>query len=112
MTNRGLILFLVSLALIAGGLLALNFPVFSDAYDQWGWQIKCGTGFGNDLAQAHAAMQSGATDVVGQCESALTFRRAWAIPLLTGGWLLLTALLVLTLHRSSAQNRESVSHSS
>ena len=37
------------------GLLALNFPVFLDTYDQWGFQIKCGTGYAADLTQAAAA---------------------------------------------------------
>ena len=40
--------------LIGVGLLALNFPVFLDAYDQWGFQIKCGTGYLTDLTQAAA----------------------------------------------------------
>jgi hypothetical protein len=29
-------------------MLALNSPVFIDAFDQFGFQIKCGTGFGSD----------------------------------------------------------------
>lgn len=105
-TNRSLILFGVGLVLVAGGLFALNFPVFIDAYDHWGWQVKCGTGFGNDLAQAQAATQFAAANLVGQCESALTFRRVWTIPLVVIGWLVLTALLVVSLHRSSVQKRK------
>ena len=30
--------------MIVAGLLALNFPVFIDDFDQFGFQIKCGTG--------------------------------------------------------------------
>jgi hypothetical protein len=32
----------LSVILIVIGLLALNFPVFIDAYDQWGWQLLAG----------------------------------------------------------------------
>ena len=50
MTNRGWLHLLSSaLRLLGLGLLALNFPVFIDAWDQWGWQIKCGTGYSTDL---------------------------------------------------------------
>jgi hypothetical protein len=109
MTNRGLLLFGVGLALVAGGLFALNFPVFIDTYDHWGWQIKCGTGFSTDLTQAEAAKQFASADVVGQCQSALVFRRAWTIPLAVIGWLIVTALLLVLFHNSSAENRHRVS---
>ena len=45
MTNRGWFILFLGAALVGIGPLALNFPVFLDAYDQWGWQIKCGTGY-------------------------------------------------------------------
>ena len=54
---------------VAIGLLALNFPVFLDAYDQWGFQIKCGTGYATDLSQAAAVV--GQHNLVDQCETAL-----------------------------------------
>ena len=53
--HRAFYLGVLSVALIAVGLLALNFPVFIDAFDQFGFQIKCGTGFCADLTQAAAA---------------------------------------------------------
>ena len=43
--------------LLAVGLIAMNLPVFLDAYDQSGFQIKCGTGYASDLSQAAAAGQ-------------------------------------------------------
>jgi hypothetical protein len=63
-------------AVLAVGLLALNFPVFLDAYDQWGWQIKCGTGYLSDLTQAAATV--GDVNYVDKCDSALLIRRMWA----------------------------------
>jgi hypothetical protein len=30
-------------------------PIYLSGYDQWGWQIRCGTGFGSDLTQAASA---------------------------------------------------------
>ncbi|MGH3675474.1 MAG: hypothetical protein ACRDU5_07000 [Mycobacterium sp.] len=90
--HRAFYLGVLSVALIAVGLLALKFPVFIDSYDQWGWQIKCGTGFGTDLTQAADA--NGGDDYVGQCETALMLRRIWAIPMVAIG-LVVSALLVL-----------------
>jgi hypothetical protein len=65
--------------LVVIGLIALNFPVFLDAYDQWGFQIKCGTGYATDLTQAAAAV--GQHNFVDKCETALLVRRMWTIPL-------------------------------
>lgn len=62
---------------IVAGLLALNFPVFLDAFDRYGFQIKCGTGLGADLSQAAAA---GEHTYVDQCEQAVLVRRLWTIP--------------------------------
>ena len=53
--HRAFYLGALSVVMIVVGLLALRFPVFIDVYDQWGWQIKCGTGFGTDLTQAASA---------------------------------------------------------
>jgi hypothetical protein len=64
---------IVSAAVLAIGLFALRFPVFLDDYDQWGWQINCGTGYVSELTQATAA--AGPTNYVDQCESAVMMRR-------------------------------------
>ena len=53
--HRAFYIGVLSVILIVVGLLALNFPVFIDAYDQCGLQIKCGTGFSSDLTQAAEA---------------------------------------------------------
>jgi hypothetical protein len=83
---------IVAGAVLAAGLLAMNFPVFLDAYDQYGWQIKCGTGYVTDLTQAAAAV--GETSYVDQCESALLTRRLWTMPMaILGGTVLLTVLV-------------------
>jgi hypothetical protein len=66
------------ITVIVVGLLALNFPVFLDAFDQYGFQIKCGTGFVTDLSQATAA--AGDRTYVDQCATALLARRLWTIP--------------------------------
>jgi hypothetical protein len=80
----------VCVALIAVGLLALNFPVFLDAFDQYGFQIKCGTGYAADLSQA--ADTSGQHNFVDQCETALLLRRMWTIPLVVIGSIVLVAV--------------------
>jgi hypothetical protein len=84
--HRAFYLGVFGFALVVVGLLALNFPVFIDSYDQFGFQIKCGSGFAANLAQAAEA--SGG-DHVGQCETALLLRRLWAIPMIAIGSILL-----------------------
>jgi hypothetical protein len=80
--HRAFYIGVLSVALIVVGLIALKFPVFIDAYDQWGWQIKCGTGFSSDLTQAAAASGGNYVD---QCGTALMLRRIWAIPMVVIG---------------------------
>jgi len=88
---------------VAIGLLALNFPVFLDAYDQWGFQIKCGTGYATDLTQAAAAV--GQHNFVNECETALLVRRLWTIPLVAISGLV---LLVVTAASAITSARESL----
>jgi hypothetical protein len=88
--HRAFYLGVLSVAMVATGLLALNFPVFLDAYDQFGFQVKCGTGFFANLAQAAEASNG---DYVGQCETALLLRRLWTIPLVAIGSILLAILV-------------------
>src|ERR1700722_12334133 len=87
---------------VAIGLLALNFPVFLDAYDQWGFQIKCGTGYATDLSQAAAVV--GRHDVVDQCETALLMRRLWTVPLVAVGALVLLAVLAASAITSARES--------
>ncbi|MDA4109974.1 hypothetical protein [Mycolicibacterium holsaticum] len=83
---------IVSAVLLGVGLFAMNFPVFLDAYDQWGFQIKCGTGYVSDLTQAAAVV--GDTNYVDQCQSALLSRRLWTIPLAAISGVVLLAVVV------------------
>jgi hypothetical protein len=101
--HRAFYLVVVCIGLIAFGLLALNFPVFLDVYDQWGFQVKCGTGFASDLSQAAAA--AGQHNYVDQCETALILRRLWAIPLVAVGSIV---LVVVGGVAATAWGRESV----
>jgi hypothetical protein len=89
--------------LVGFGLIALNFPVFLDAYDQWGFQIKCGTGYATDLTQAAAVV--GQHNFVDQCETALLVRRLWTIPLVAISGLV---LLVVTAASAITSARESL----
>jgi hypothetical protein len=100
--HRAFYIGVVCVALIVVGLLALNFPVL-DAYDQWGFQVKCGTGFASDLSQAAAAV--GQHTYVDQCETALILRRLWAIPLVAVGSIV---LVVVGGVAATAWGRESV----
>ena len=88
--------------MIVIGLMALNFPVYIDAFDQWGWQIKCGTGFSSDMTQAAAATGGGYVD---QCSTALTLRRMWAIPMVAIGSIVLAGAILLA---ATVWGRESV----
>jgi len=96
---------IVSGIVVAAGLLALNFPVFLDAYDQWGFQIKCGTGYLTDLTQAAATVSD--QNLVDQCETALLLRRLWTIPLVVIGALVLLAAVVAS---AITSGRESLMH--
>jgi hypothetical protein len=100
--HRAFYLGVLSLVLIAGGLVVLRFPVFIDAYDQYGFQIKCGTGFGANLTQAAEATRG---DHVGQCETALRLRRLWAIPMVAVGSIMLAVLVFIA---ATVWGRESV----
>jgi len=76
----------IAAAVVLGiGLLAMAFPVYIDDFDQYGWQIKCGTAYVGDLTQAAASHPPGNPDAettyVADCESALLFRRLWTVPL-------------------------------
>jgi hypothetical protein len=87
---------------VAIGLLALNFPVFLDAYDQWGFQIKCGTGYVTDLDQAAAVL--GQHNFVDQCETALLVRRTWTVPLVAVGALVLLAVVAASAITSARES--------
>lgn len=101
MTNKGLLILVVGLSMLAGGLFALWWPVFLDAYDQWGFQIQCGNGFDSDTTKA-AAADSVRVD---ECNSALAVRRGWAIPAVIVGTAILAWVLV-ELWRHSARHTE------
>jgi hypothetical protein len=90
-------------AVLAFGLLALNFPVFIDVYDQWGFQIKCGTGYLTDLTQAAASV--GDRNFVDECETALLVRRMWTVPLVAIG---AAAGLIVLVASATASARESL----
>lgn len=97
---------IIAAVVLGIGLFALNFPVFLGDYDQYGWQIKCGTGYLSDLSQAAAAVSG--TNYVDKCETALLLRRAWTFPLVVLGG---TVLLVTLVASAATSARESlVSH--
>ncbi|ORW07842.1 hypothetical protein [Mycobacterium kyorinense] len=103
--TRGFTDMLIGIALLAGGLVAMCFPVYLDAYDQWGMQVNCGNGYHGELLQATVDdsggvdPQSAATGAprivrpalhyVDSCNSALVHRRAWAVPVAGAGAVIL-----------------------
>ncbi|WP_156624731.1 hypothetical protein [Mycobacterium sp. 852002-30065_SCH5024008] len=112
--KRGPLVVSAAVIALAVGLFALRFPVFIDAYDQFGWQVKCGSGFTTDLTQASSADETkkghggggvgmSSTNYVGQCDNALMVRRVWAIPAAALGALTLVGLAAVIL----AQDRRS-----
>jgi hypothetical protein len=100
--HRAFYVGVLSVVLVVVGLVALNFPVFIDAYDQWGWQIKCGTGFSSDLTQA---AEAGGGSYVDQCGTALMLRRIWTIPMVAIGTIVLTGAVLVA---ATVWGRESV----
>jgi hypothetical protein len=98
--TRPWVVMLVGAALLAAGLVALCFPVYLHAYDQWGIQIKCGNGYSSELLQATIDDQRAASSVrpatsyVDQCNSALLHRRVWTTSLSAVGALILIPQLV------------------
>ncbi|WP_313675347.1 aminopeptidase [Mycolicibacterium sp.] len=94
MTRRRLILVLGAAALLVG-FIALLIPV--SASDGKGGSIGCGTGLSSDLSQARQANNNSVagvpvlnevlphTDYVASCQSKLSARRAWSIPLAVVG---------------------------
>ena len=93
---------LIGIALLAGGLFALCFPVFLGSYDNLGIEVKCGNGYYAQLLQAttddqQSKLETGqaATNYVEQCQSALAHRRAWLIPVTALGALILIPELVV-----------------
>jgi hypothetical protein len=94
--TRGWLITLIGIALLAGGLFGLCFPVFLDSYDSSGIQVKCGNGYYAELVQAttddehpkSGAVQPG-TSYVHQCMSALAHRREWLVPVAALGALIL-----------------------
>jgi hypothetical protein len=112
--TRGWLITLIGIALLAGGLFGLCFPVFLDSYDSSGIRVKCGNGYYAELVQATADDQQStsgavrpATGYVHQCMNALAHRREWLIPVAALGALILISELVALSRlgsRSSAAN--------
>jgi hypothetical protein len=90
--HRAFYLAMLGVVLVAVGLLALNFPVFTDAYDRFGFQIKCGTGFSTNLTQA---IEAGG-DHAEQCQTALLQRRLWTVPLVAIGSILILVVVIVS----------------
>jgi hypothetical protein len=96
---------LLSAAAVIFAVITLCWPVRLDVWDQSGFQISCGDGAVADYAQAatvdhetrnplHGPTPKRATDYVGDCQSAIWWRRGWTAPLAIVGVVgLLTALL-------------------
>jgi hypothetical protein len=100
--HRAFYIGVLAAALVGVGLLALYFPVYIDAFDQFGFQIKCGTGFGANLSQAAEARGG---DYVSQCQTALMTRRLWSIPMVAVGSILLAIVVFVA---ATLWGRESV----
>ncbi len=64
-------------------------------------KVTCGNGFSSNLSQA---AQTDGHDVVAQRGTALLVRRAWAIPAVAIGWLLVTAFLAIWVHQDQSRD--------
>lgn len=93
--NARRIALLVGVVALLIGFIALLIPVSTS--DGNGGSINCGTGLSSDLSAARDANNSSVanvpvlnqvvphTDYVGECQSKLSDRRAWSIPLAVVG---------------------------
>ena len=79
------------------GLAALVYPIYLDQYDA---EVSCGNGLSSDLSQP---AQTDRHDLVTQCHTALLVRRAWAIPAVAIGWLLVTGFLAVWVHNEQSK---------
>ncbi len=82
------------------GLMALLFPINLDQYDSFGVKVTCGNGLRSDLSQC---LQANGDALVTRCDTALVVRRAWAIPAVAIGWVLVTGFLVVWVHNDQQQ---------
>jgi hypothetical protein len=100
MSDQRVVILAVGVLLVMGGLIALRFPVFLGDFDQWGFQINCGSGLQSALTQAVIADAAG-THFVDRCHTALAMRRGWTIALPVTRALLVSALLIRPRQRCS-----------
>ena len=98
---------IAGLLLAVIGLAARAYPIYLDQYDVYGIKVSRGKGLSSDLS--HAA-QTDRHHLVTQCHTALRARRAWAIPAVAIGWLLVTGFLAVWVH--SEQSKKAASASS
>lgn len=94
MSRRHIYIGIAGLLLGFIGLAALWFPVYLNQYDAYGIKISCGNGIGFQLAQ----ISHDANAPTSGCGSALLIRRAWAIPTVALGWLLVTWVAITWIH--------------
>lgn len=90
LTTRRLLAMIVMVTLVLVGFLGMWWPVYLSEFDQYGIQIDCGSGFLSDLAQAGRA--DGTGGLAGECGTALLIRRAWSIPLMVIGTVVVIVL--------------------
>ncbi|WP_246540978.1 hypothetical protein [Mycobacterium spongiae] len=83
--------------------MALWFPVHLNVYDVYGIKVSCGSGVSSNLTQA---AQADDANLVQRCHEALMLRRAWAIPTIAIGWLLVTGFLVAWVHNDQQQKEQ------
>jgi hypothetical protein len=100
MSHRQMYIGIAGLLLAAIGLAALVYPIYLDQYDVYGIKVSCGNGFRSDLSQAG---QTDRHDLVTQCDTALLVRRAWAIPAVAVGWLLVSGFLAVWVHSDQSK---------
>lgn len=114
MSTRRLVLALGAAALLIG-LIALLIPV--SAPDGNGGSISCGTGLASDMSAAQEANNRSIanvpilnevvphTDYVAQCQSELSGRRSWAIPVAALGAVVAGASMLVGSGQRTGVNR-------
>ncbi|OBJ60386.1 hypothetical protein [Mycobacterium sp. 1423905.2] len=95
MSRRQIYLGVAGLVLLVIGVAGLWFPVYLNQFDVYGVKVSCGNGFSSTVPPN--ALADGGNPAA-RCGTALLIRRAWTIPTVILGWLLVTRFVVAWVH--------------
>ncbi|GFG63508.1 hypothetical protein MKUB_09980 [Mycobacterium kubicae] len=102
-SRRQIYIGVAGLVLLVIGVAGLWYPVYLNQFDMYGIKVSCGNGFASAVPQN--ALSDGGNPAT-RCGTALLVRRAWTIPVVALGWLLLTRFAVAWVHTGQQTSGE------